>query len=85
MAVLKNDPRLHELAELLRRRIAIIGDHALRERDAEAHLNALRTVSEDINRMHTAFCGTLPPRLEHFMSGCSYQKALAFIEDLLAQ
>lgn len=71
---------MNELAELLRHRLSVIADHELRDRDPDAHLDALRRVSEDITSWHGRHRGTLPARLEHFLSGCSYQKALEFIE-----
>ncbi len=71
---------MDDLADLLRRRLAIIADHGFRDRDADAHLDALRRVSEEIAAWHARHRGSLPPRLEHFLSGCSYQKALDFIE-----
>ncbi|MCH7226308.1 hypothetical protein [Haloferula sp. A504] len=71
---------MHDLADLLRRRLEIIADHAWRDRDAAAHLDALRQVSEDIAAWHDQHRGTLPARLEHFLTGCSYDKALAFVE-----
>jgi hypothetical protein len=69
-----------DLATLLQRRVEIISDHAFRDRDPDAHLDALKTVSEQITAWHHAHQGTLPPRLEHFLSGCSYDKALRFLE-----
>ena len=71
---------LPALADLLRQRITLIADHEFRDRDADAHLDALKTVSEQISAAHDELRGTLAPRLEHFMTGCSYQKALEFIE-----
>ena len=80
------DPNaLQNLAGLLRRRLEVIADHAWRDRDADAHLEALQRVSEEIAQSHASLRGTLPPRLEHFMSGCSYDKALDFIESVLRQ
>lgn len=69
-----------DLADLLRRRLDIIADHDFRDRDPQAHLEALRGVSEGIAAWHDRHRGSLPPRLEHFLTGCSYQKALAFLE-----
>lgn len=69
-----------DLADLLRRRKETIADHAFRDRDPTAHLDALKSVSEQITAWHQAHRGTLPPRLEHFLGGCSYDKALVFLE-----
>ena len=73
-----------ELAQLLRTRLSVIGDHAFRDRDPDGHLDALRTVSEEIAAAHQGLEGQLPVRLEHFLSNCSYDKALAFIEEQAA-
>lgn len=71
---------LTNLERLLRERLAVIADHAMRDRDSAAHLEKLRAVSEALEAEHRALHGRLPARLAHFMQGCSYQKALAFIE-----
>ena len=74
---------LRELATLLKKRHEVIGDAALRESDPDAQLEQLKNVSETIFSKHEALKGRIPPRLEHFLSGCSYDKALAFIENEL--
>ena len=74
-----NNP-LDPLAGLLQKRLTIIADHAFRDRDPQAHLDALKVISEKIQREHESLKGKIPPRLEHFLSGASYDKALAFIE-----
>ena len=68
------------LAELLRRRLAVIGDTAFRDRDPEAHLEALKTVSEAIMAKHADLKPKLHPRLDHFLTNCSYEKALDYLE-----
>ncbi len=75
---------LESLAGLLRRRLEVIGDLAWRDADPAAHLEGLKTVSEQIMAGHEALRGRIHPRLEHFLSGCSYEKALAFIENELS-
>ena len=71
---------LDPLAGLLRQRLTIIADHAFRDRDPQAHLEALKAIFEEIQREHESHKGMIPPRLEHFLSGGSYDKALAFID-----
>ena len=78
---MSSEPDLKNLAELLRRRIEIIGDHAWRDADAEAHLEALKNVSLEIEAAHQSMADQLPFRLNHFLERCSYDKALAFIEE----
>jgi hypothetical protein len=73
---------LATLAEHLRRRRAIIADHAWRERDASGHLAALREISEKIAAAGDELRGRIPPRLDHFLGRCSFDKALAFIEGM---
>jgi hypothetical protein len=72
---------LQQLAALLRRRVEIIADHAWRDTDSDAHLEALKSVSIEIGAIHRALSGRLPGRLEHFLGQCSFDKALAYIED----
>ncbi len=72
---------LQTLAGLLRRRLDLIADHAWRDRDPDGHLGALRSVSEEIGQLHRSLAGTLPPRLEHFLANCSFDKALNFLEE----
>lgn len=69
-----------DLATLLRRRKECIADHDFRDRDPAAHLDALKSVSLEISAWHQAQRGSLPPRLEHFLTNCSFDKALQFLE-----
>lgn len=68
-----------ELTALLNRRLAIIADHAWRDRDSAQHLDALREVSEQITSWTRENRGQLDPQLRHFMANCSFDKALAHI------
>jgi len=74
------DPTYLPLLDLLQHRSAVIADHAWRDRDAEAHLAALREVSEALVAEHQRLGTTLPPRLKHYLTQCSYAKAAAWIE-----
>ncbi|MEM0896984.1 MAG: hypothetical protein AAGJ79_08855 [Verrucomicrobiota bacterium] len=69
-----------KLAILLRERVAVIADHDFRDRDPQAHLEKLKTVSEAILAEQAALADKIPFRLGHFLENCSYEKALAFIE-----
>ncbi len=69
-----------ELIELLRQRIAIIADHAWRDRDGAAHLEALKQVSEKITAWTAAHRSEVDPQLRHYLGNSSYQKALAHLE-----
>lgn len=69
--------KLAVLAGLLRERRAVIADHAWRDANAEAHLAALREVSEKITACAAELGQAAPARLRHFLDSCSYDKALA--------
>ena len=74
------DPLLTSLQSLLARRRAVIADHVWRDRDAAAHLASLQEVSEAIMAEHQRLRAELPPRLQHYLTQCSYDKAAAWIE-----
>ena len=71
---------LSQFEQLLKQRLAIIGDHALREKDSVKHLAQLRDVSESLDRLFREHRNELPARLCHFLSQASYQKALEYIQ-----
>ena len=73
------DPALLPLKNLLDQRRAIIADHAWRDRDAPAHLAALQAISEALTAEHHRLRPTLPPRLQHYLTQCSYDKAATWI------
>ncbi len=73
------DPTLLSLLHLLENRRALIADHPFRDRDAASHLAALQAVSEAIVAEHQQLRPTLPPRLQHYLTQCSYDKAAAWI------
>ena len=66
---------------LLERRLAIIADHDLRERDPAEQLRQLTEVSQTLDAEYQQTKKTLPPRLRHFIEQCSFQKALAYLEE----
>jgi len=68
------------LAEALRERKSVIADHAWRDRDATAHLEKLKEVSERILALQAQLPPDLDPNLAHYLQRCSYDKALAFLE-----
>ena len=71
-----------ELAQLLRKRVAIIADHAWRDENPASHLDALKSISEEISAWSLAHRSTLDPQLRHFLSNASFQKALSHVENL---
>lgn len=68
------------LHRLLRQRLDVIADHAWRDRDPAAHLDALRGVAEAIQAEHARLRPQLPPRLQHYLQQSSLQKALDYLE-----
>ncbi len=65
-----------KLQTLLKNRLNIIADHAFRDRDPEAHLEALKAVSQEIDSYAETHRSELDARLRHYLSNSSYQKAL---------
>ena len=74
------NPLFPSLLALLEKRRAVIADHAWRDRDAATHLAALQEVSETLMAEHQRLRAQLPPRLQHYLTQCSYDKAAAWIE-----
>jgi hypothetical protein len=74
-----------QLIDLLRCRVAIIADHAWRDRDAAEHLEALQKVSEEISAWTLAHRTEVDAQLRHYLANASYQKALAHLEEFCAQ
>ena len=73
-----NGPEL-ALAGALRDRLALIADVESRQ-DAEGHLARLKAVSERIVALEKELPQPLDPQLAHYLSRCSYDKALAALE-----
>lgn len=71
---------ISELTTLLRRRVDIIADHAWRDRDGAAHLEALKEVSEKISAWTLAHRIEVDAQLRHYLANASYQKALAHLD-----
>lgn len=71
---------MERLRALLQRRLDLIADHAFRDRDATAHLEALKKVSEEIMAEHEKLRAQLPPRLTHFLTKASFSKALEYLD-----
>jgi hypothetical protein len=70
------------LATALRERLAVIADREWYARDPEGHLDRLRTVSEQITTLQRQLPPPVDPQLTHFLERCSYDKALAFLEEV---
>jgi hypothetical protein len=69
------------LAEAFRERLAIIADHAHRDRDAADHLARLQKISQRIDTLIAGLpAQELDPQFRHYLAGHSYEKALTWIE-----
>ena len=71
---------LPDLADALEARITVIADHEFRDKDPEAHLEALKHASEVITSWHEAHRSEIDGNLDHFLTGASYQKALLYLK-----
>jgi hypothetical protein len=70
------------LASALRERLAVIADREAYARDSAAHMESLKQVSERIAALQAQLPAPVDPQLAHFLQRCSYDKALAFLENL---
>ena len=76
-----DSPIYTELAAALRERIAVIADRELFARDPALHLDKLRAASERITSLQGRIPSHADPQLAHYFEKCSYDKALALLED----
>ena len=74
-----DDDQLETLRKLLAKRLSIIADHQFRDRDPAAHLQELKEVSEAIDAFREEHQTLLDPRLRHYLTNASYQKALGWL------
>jgi hypothetical protein len=76
------DPSLlAPLAAAFRERLAVIADHAFRDRDQAGHLGRLAEVSGRIDALVAALpAEELDPVFRHYLERRSHDKALAWIE-----
>jgi hypothetical protein len=58
----------------------LIGDETSRG-EPDQHLARLQAVSEKINKLERQLPQPVDPQLAHFLKRCSYDKALAFLEE----
>ena len=76
-----DSPVFNELAAALRTRLAVIADRDLYARDPALHLEKLRDASAQITALQPRLPAPVDPQLAHFLDRCSYDKALAFLEN----
>ncbi len=70
---------LLDLAQALRERLAIIHDEESRGDEAK-HIERLKAVSENIDKLQAALPQPVEPRLAHYLQHKSYDKALHYLE-----
>ena len=70
-----------ELATALRERLAAIADREHYARDAASHLQRLQAASERVTEAQQQLPSPLDPQLAHYLQRCSYDKALAWLEE----
>lgn len=69
------------LKSALQRRLEVVGDSALRERDPAAHLEALKSAAEKLDEIVHALPREIDPMLRHYLERQSYIKALAWLNE----
>jgi len=77
-----SSPDFTPLAEALSERLAVIADHAHRDRDAAGHLQRLIEVSGRIDALINALpTAGLDPQFLHYLERKSYDKARTWIQE----
>lgn len=78
-----NASTLQQLSASLRERLNVIADHELRDRDPSAHLKKLQEASEAIEYWEKVLLSeqNTDPKLRHYLTQRSYDKALAWLEN----
>ncbi|HEX8295832.1 MAG TPA: hypothetical protein VF593_05995 [Chthoniobacteraceae bacterium] len=70
----------HDLAAVLRERLAVIGDREFYQKDPVGHLERLKLVSSRMLKLQALLPEPMDPQLSHYLQRCSYDKALALLE-----
>ena len=76
-----NPPVYQELAAALRVRLAVIADRESYARDPAAHLRQLQAASEKITVLQGQLPTPVDRHLAHYLERCSYDKALAWLQE----
>lgn len=73
---------LHKaLHAAVKTRLDIVSDHAFRDRDATAHLAALKLAASHLDDLITQLPPETNPTLRHYLERQSYLKAIAWLEE----
>ncbi len=70
-----------DLHAAVKRRLDIVADHDLRDRDPAAHLQALKDAAAHLDSLVSNLQPETDPQLRHFLERQSYTKALAWLEN----
>jgi hypothetical protein len=62
-------------------RLDIVADHAFRDRDSAAHLEALKSAAANLDALLASLPSDTDPTLRHYLERQSYTKALAWLHD----
>ncbi len=65
-------------------RLDIVADHAFRDRDSAAHLEALKSAAANLDALVANLPSDTDPTLRHYLERQSYTKALAWLQDAVA-
>lgn len=65
-------------------RLDIVADHAFRDRDSAAHLEALKSAAANLDALVANLPSETDPTLRHYLERQSYTKALAWLQDAVA-
>ena len=79
--VASTPPVYQPLADALRERLAVIADREAYTRDPQAHLQRLQTASERIVALAAQLPTPVDRHLAHYLERCSYDKALAWLDE----
>ncbi len=74
---------LADLRDALKARLAVVGDHALRDRDPAAHLAALKAAAAKVDELVAQLPRNSDPMLRHYLERQSFVKAVAFLDENL--
>lgn len=69
------------LTAALRERLAVIADRQHYERDPAGHLQRLKSAAAAIDALQEELPADIDPKLAHYLQRCSFDKALAFLEE----
>ncbi len=62
-------------------RLDVVADHAFRDRDAAAHLEALKSAAAHLDSLVASLPSNTDPTLRHYLERQSYTKALVWLQD----